>query len=167
MKTNICVYGLTEDYVKKIAKRVSNKFEMFFADVDALIEFDLINTQMVEEVCGKEYLEKLERKKVKNTATFENTLLSLRFSLINDELNRKVLDENCLMVYIKLNQESYEKKLSKGKKEKLNRILSLAVFEERNRLLESYADVVVECSGLNVYGATNKVIDKIYEHYEV
>jgi len=167
MKTNICVYGLTEDYVKKIAKRVSNKFEMFFADVDALIEFDLINTQMVEEVCGKEYLEKLERKKVKNTATFENTLLSLKFSLINDEMNRKVLDENCLMVYIKLNEESFEKKLSKSSKEKLNRILSMAVFKERDKLLESYADIVVDCSDLNVYSATAKVQDKIFDYYEV
>ena len=167
MKTNICVYGLTEDYVKKIAKRVSNKFEMFFADVDALIEFDLINTQMVEEVCGKEYLEKLERKKVKNTATFENTLLSLKFSLINDEMNRKVLDENCLMVYIKLNEESFEKKLSKSSKEKLNRILSMAVFKERDKLLESYADIVVDCSDLNVYSATVKVQDKIFDYYEV
>ena len=167
MKTNICVYGLTEDYVKKIAKRVSNKFEMFFADVDALIEFDLINTQMVEEVCGKEYLEKLERKKVKNTATFENTLLSLKFSLINDEMNRKVLDENCLMVYIKLNEESFEKKLSKSSKEKLNRILSMAVFKERDKLLESYADIVVDCSDLTVYSATAKVQDKIFDYYEV
>jgi len=167
MKTNICVYGLTEDYVKKIAKRVSNKFEMFFADVDALIEFDLINTQMVEEVCGKEYLEKIEKKKVKNTATFENTLLSLKFSLINDEMNRKVLDENCLMVYIKLNEESFEKKLSKSSKEKLNRILSMAVFKERDKLLESYADIVVDCSDLNVYSATAKVQDKIFDYYEV
>lgn len=167
MKTNICVYGLTEDYVKKIAKRVSNKFEMFFADVDALIEFDLINTQMVEEVCGKEYLEKLERKKVKNTATFENTLLSLKFSLINDETNRKVLDENCLMVYIKQSKESYENKFSHSDKEKLNRILSMAVFDERDKLMQSYADIVVDCSDLNVYGATKKVLDKILEHYGV
>ena len=167
MKTNICIYGLNEQFVKKIAKRVSDKFEMFFADVDALIEFDLINTQMVEEVCGKEYLEKLERKKVKNTATFENTLLSLKFSLINDEMNRKVLDENCLMVYIKLNEESFEKKLSKSSKEKLNRILSMAVFKERDKLLESYADIVVDCSDLNVYSATAKVQDKIFDYYEV
>lgn len=167
MKTNICIYGLSEQFVKKIAKRVSDKFEMFFVDVDALIEFDLINTQMVEEVCGREYLEKLERKKVKQSATFENTLVSLRFSLLNDEANKAVLDENCLMVYIKLDEESYEKKLSKDKKEKLNRILNLAVFNERDKVLESYADISVDCSGLNVYAATRKILDKIYDHYEV
>ena len=58
MKNNICIFGMVKDYTSKVAKRVADKFEMFFADVDALIEFDLINTNMVKDICGKEYLEK-------------------------------------------------------------------------------------------------------------
>ena len=43
----------------------------------------------------------------------------------------------------------------------------MAVFKERDKLLESYADIVVDCSDLNVYSATAKVQDKIFDYYEV
>ncbi len=165
MKNNICIFGLVKDYTCKVAKKVADKFEMFFADIDALIEFDLINTNMVVDICGKEYLEKQERKKIKQVATFENTLLSLRFALLNDESNMNVLKEHCLMIYLKLDLETYEKKISRSKKDKLNKIINLSVFDERNELLEEKADLIIDCSGLDLNKSANLVKEKILGYY--
>ena len=165
MKNNICIFGMVKDYTSKVAKRVADKFEMFFADVDALIEFDLINTNMVKDICGKEYLEKQERKKVKQVATFENTLITLRFALLNDDSNLKVLNENCLMIYLKLDKPTYDKKLGRNKNDKLNKLINLSVFDERNKILEEKADLIVDCSELDMLKSAKLIKDTILKHY--
>ncbi len=166
MKKSICIFGLASGFSKNVAQRISNKLEMHFACVEDLIEFDLINPSEVKKICGAEYLKKIERKKVKEATSFENTIVYLRFALLNDELNFKHLKNTCVMVYIALNEDSYEKKISRDKLSKLEKILSLGVFKDRDTLLKNRADIVVDCSNTLPEKSATRVKNAIFNYYE-
>lgn len=166
MKKSICIFGLAAGFSKNVAQRVSNRLEMYFACVEDLIEFDLINSSEVKKICGADYLKKIERKKVREATSFENTIVYLNFTLLNDEVNLEHLKKNCVMVYIALNEDSFEKKIRRDKLSKLERILSLGVFKDRDKLLKQHADVIVDCSHTLPEKSATRVKNTIFSYYE-
>ena len=58
-KHNLCVIGLYKT-VKPLANRIADTLDMYFADIDELIAFDLLDVKLTQEVCGREYLLKIE-----------------------------------------------------------------------------------------------------------
>lgn len=166
MKKSICIFGLAGGFSKNVAQRLAGKLQMNFACVEDLIEFDIISSNEVKKLCGADYLKKLERKKVKEVTTYDNTLIYLRFPLLNDEVNMKQLSENCVLVYLALSKDSFEKKIRRDKLGKLERILSLGVFKERSELLKKYADIVVDCTNTLPEKSSTRVKNAIFKYYE-
>ena len=111
-KKNICVIGMSPEFADSIAELLADKLDMFFANVNDLIEFDLIDVAETEVVCGRDYLLKIEQKKVKEVCSYENTIVTMDYSILNDDENIKTIKENCLLIYLKLNIENFLKNYS-------------------------------------------------------
>ncbi len=165
MKTNICVIGLAPTFTQKVAKALADKLEMYFADINALIEFDILNVHQIVDLCGKDYLQKIENKKVKQVASFENSLLTLNFTLLNNDFNSKAIKEKCVVVFLKLNQQAYEKKILKEKYSKLSQILNINMFNDRTKICASLADIVFECDEQTVAKIATSLKNEIIEFY--
>lgn len=164
MKQNICVISLNNTFAIKVSKKIADAFDMFFADISALIEFELLDIEHARVVCGEEYIHKVERSKVKMVNSFENTLFTMDYSLLNEESSLNLTRENSFIIYLRLSKdylkiidEKYDSKLSgKG--------LIFDVFEFRNQLCEKYADIIVDCDKMSdneiVKLISNKFLEK-------
>ena len=78
MKKNICVTGLLSNYVEDITKELADDFDLFYANVVKMLEFDIIDIHNTISICGLEYYKKLLFKKIKELSTYDNTLIFLR-----------------------------------------------------------------------------------------
>ena len=143
VKQNICVIGLNNAYMAKIGKSISDAFEMFFADITELIKFELMDVEHARAVCGDEYIHKVERSKVKAVNTFENTLFTLDYSLLNDDANLKMTQEHSFIIYLRLSKDE----LVKYNKENYESGLIFDVYEFRDKLCQKYADFEIDCNG--------------------
>ena len=146
MKQNICVIGLNNPYVATIGKCIADAFDMFFADVTEFIKFELMDVEYARVLVGDEYVHKVEKSKVRAVNSFENTLFTMDYSLLNDEENLKITKECSYIIYLKLNKRSLKKELKKENNKNTNANLIYDVYEFRDKLCEKYADFVVDCN---------------------
>ena len=165
MKQNICVIGLNNVYTAKLGKTISDNFEMFFADITELIKFELMDVEHARAVCGDEYIHKVERSKVKAVNTFENTLFTMDYSLLNDETNLKTTQEHSFVIYLKLSKDNLLKITDRNTYSGL----IFDVYEFRDRLCEKYSDIIIDCdnkSELEIIKDIEEVFIKISENYK-
>lgn len=160
MKQNICIIGLGNSYTAKISKGVADAFEMFFADVTELIKFELMDVEYARVVCGDEYIHKVERSKVKMVSTFENTLFTMDYSLLNDEGSLKVTKDNAYVIYLKLSKDNLKKVIKEEDSRVSGESLIYDVYEFRNQLCEKYADIIIDCNELSQKEIVKTIADK-------
>jgi len=145
LKQNICVIGLNTNFTSTISKEIADAFDMFFADVTELINFELMDVEYARVICGDEYVHKVEKSKVKMVNSFENTLFTMDYSLLNEESSYDITKKCSYILYLKLSKQSI-KKLLKGSKLKTTDSLIYDVYEFRNNLCEKYADFIIDCN---------------------
>ena len=155
MKKNITIISLASSFKKHIAKKLADELEMIFADVNELMEYNLINDEMLA-VAGQEYFDKNERKTLQTIASYENTILTVDFSTLNKSNNIDILKQNSLIIYLALNFEDLQN-INKNELDKSQIKLSDIAFKDRNLLLKNYADIIIDVDSLDL----SKVIDKI------
>lgn len=164
MKNNISIIALDCDLKNKICKKLSKKLGMFFADINSLIKYDLINIKKVIKEAGLEYYNKIETKTVKSVSSFENALITLNLSTFFNNDNYKILKEGSLLIYLRQNRKSFES--SRKKDKTYGDLLEEKVFSQRDEVLKSICDIVVECKDKDK-NIEDKVIEKIKKYYEV
>lgn len=86
MKPNVILIGFDQIFNKKIGMYLADKLDMFFVDVEELIEYNLINSKEALLKCGRDYIEKEERKTVRSVSEYENTIASISYDIF---LNNK------------------------------------------------------------------------------
>ena len=165
MVSNICMVGLINNYTKNVSKCVADALEMFYADVRELMEFDLINIAEASQIAGLDYIEKQESNKIKTLATYENTIFTLDYLCLNKETNLKNVKSGALIVYLKVGKTLLKKLLEKEELPNSEEMLLESMFDEHNRLLCSYADVVVDIKS-EKQDFVKLVLNKIEEYYE-
>lgn len=159
-KHNLCVIGLYKT-VKPLANRIADTLDMYFADIDELIAFDLLDVKLTQEVCGREYLLKIEKNKVKTVTSYENTLLSLDYSVLNNDSIIENIKDNCVIIYLKYSSDYVKSRLKKTDG------IEYELFEDRDYICTQMADIIVHCDDL----PTNKIIEqtttKLQDYYNV
>lgn len=165
MKQGICVLGLYKNLTTKVSQNLAKKLDMFYLDVDELVEYELMNPSFIEAQCGKEYLLKLQRNNVKRASSFENSLLTMNYTLLNDHVNLANIKDKCLIIFLELSKVNYEKKIKSEKKNKLKNILEAYIFDERNSICNDISDIVINIDGLSYLQSANLVIKKLKEYY--
>jgi len=163
VKQNLCLYGLAEDFVKNCAKLLADDLGMYFADVGALIEFDLQDIERAELLCGKDYIKKIENKVVKNVSTFENTLYVCDFSLLNDDENLEKIKKTSYLVYLKMSNAKLKNRLESKGLRNADVALKMDMAVPRDKLCKKYADVVVSCNSDDEKKIVKNVKTKLLE----
>ena len=165
MITSICIVGLLEKYTKKVAKRVADALEMFYADVNELLSYDFIDIIEAENIVGKDYILKQETNKIKTLSSYENTVITLDYKSLNNEKNLKFLKQGSIIIYLKLNKPEYKIKLADEKLKKDEADLALKMFVERDKVLKGYSNIVVLANG-TITSVVKTILNKIEEYYE-
>lgn len=163
MKNAITIIAQNCDLKNKTSKKLAKTLNMFFADINSLIKYDLINIKKVIKEAGLEYYNKVETKAVKNVSTYENTVITLDLNTFFNNDNYNILKKNSLVIYLSQTREDFENShKNKTYKDKLDE----EVFDQRDKLLKSICDITVECQSKEK-NLEEKIIEKIKEYYEV
>ncbi len=157
MKSNILFVGLAYEYVKKVSKEICDGFDMFFLDVNDLIEYNLLNIKNVEKVCGVEYLKKEQEKIALSTNSYENAVINMPYSLFLNNGIAEKLKENSLIVYLKL-----PKRTLNSISGKLGGLLQESIaYEEFDKLIAKKCDVVVKCKNSEIKDGVNITLNAL------
>lgn len=165
-KSNICLYSIANKFSDDISKDLSEKMDVFYANFDEIAEFELMDMNKMEEVCGRDYLSKRESSIIKRLCTYENTLINMNYSMLNNEKNLNIIKDNCLLIYLKMNKDRYKNEIQKDNLSIGAFAMNVDIFEERNVLCEKYADIVVDCCDLNYNEIVNIVIMEILKFFD-
>lgn len=162
VKKNITIICLANEYKKRVAKALADELEMFYADVNEIMEYNLINDEMLEKA-GQQYFDENESKTVKTIASYDNTILTLNFSTLNKGGNLNILKKESLIIYIKLSFEKFCKLNKFETKKSLVKINELA-FEDRNAYIADFCDILVDPLDLELTSVVENIIQSI-NHY--
>ena len=164
MKKNIAIIGLVGNFKKNVAKALADKLELFFADVNDIMEFNLINANMIEHV-GQDYFDKNETKTVKLLASYENTIITLNFSTLNKSNNHKLLSENCIMIYLRLSFNDFQL-LNKIENYGALNSINKKMYKDRDALLTKMSDIVIEIEKVDLEETIGNILLKLSDFLE-
>lgn len=159
MKSNILLVGLDYNFVKSVARELANKLDMFFLDVNDLIEYNLIDAKNVKVKCGVEYFEKVEKKIALSVGEYENTVINFPYSLFLNANFSNILSQRALIIFIKMDKETLVKENFKNNQNTLS--LEILTCDELNKLLIEKSDIVVENSTLNTKICIDDIIKNL------
>lgn len=167
LKTNLVIVSLIDIKTKEIATKLATDFDLYFADVNDILDYNLFNAGEIEKNCGVDYLNKLKRKTIKEIGSYENTLISISNNLFVADNNAKNLNKYGTVVFLNYSKpaiEKYIKSLSKQEEKNQFNVMMLAYNEIMAICLEN-CDMEIPISKLDFdsnYKKVKKVIDKYY-----
>lgn len=161
---NIVLIGFMGCGKSTVGKKLAEKLNYCFCDVDRVIERD--NKKSISEIFethGEEYFRELETKTVKELiTTVNNCIVSVGGGLPIKEGNREVLKELGTVVFLKVRKETILKRLefdksrpllaSEDKEKKIDELLQF-----REPIYTAAADIIVEVDDKEF----NQILDEI------
>lgn len=163
MKKNITIISNAKVFKKTVAQALAHELEMIYADFEQMLEYNLINSAMLQSA-GQNYYDKQEHSMLKKVSSYVDTILTLEFSTLNKPNNKKILKSNTLIIYLSLNYDcfiSINKQENDANTAKLNDI----VFAERDCIMSNLADIVVHTNALSVDECIKQIISAINTYY--
>lgn len=137
MKTNIAIISPNIKAIKSACKNLSDKLDMIFADVNDILEYNMVNQHMLE-VAGKDYFDKEETKVLASVIGCNNTCLCCSFDILNKKNNFELIKSNCLVIFLKINNQDLFFSDTWQKQ--------TYALDVENKICEKYADIIVETS---------------------
>jgi len=164
LKTNITLLLPLNDYKKQVGKLIANKLNMIYVDVEEFLKFELFDIDKALALGGYAYLQQEEDKLIKRLSTYNNSFITIDFSMFNREKNLAYLKENSLIVYLKFFEKDYIKLL---KKEKTGAQFELdkKLFEKRDELMTEYSDLVVSLINTNKKDVLKAFLSAVNNYY--
>ena len=148
---NLVLVCLDGDFCRSVSVELSDKLDMLFADLKGYIEYDLLDSKLIMDTCGLEYLKEREFKSAKNCAKFQNTILTTDFDLFKQ--NRKAFTKKSCIVYLKLSKRSINK----------NETINILSYQNRDEYLQQESDVIIEIKSKVKSKALKEIMIKLGE----
>lgn len=167
MKKNICIIGLATNFTKAVSKLLSDKLEMFYADVNDLLKFDLLDLKEAQKLSGKDYILKQETGKIKTVATYENTVITISYHSLIQNNNYELFQPNTLIIYAQLTPELYELAIKQDKLTKSQKTIAATVFPDRDKFCKKISNLTVKLKNLKTEEQVETLIKAIKKYYEV
>jgi len=164
-KSNICVIGLSKAFTDDVCKQLSIRLDMFYANIQQILEYELIDAFKVENVCGKEYLIKEEISIIKRIASYDNTLINIDFANLNNETTLQNIQETCLIIYLHLPKDRFYKEQEKEGLSFSALQLNMDMFEDRDIICSKVSNVRVDCKDHNIDDLLDVIIEQIVWYY--
>ena len=169
MKTNIALICLLNNYNKEVANILSEKLEMFFVNIDEMVEFELGDADRILETLGDKeglgYIKKCEDKIVANVANFDNTIISLNPTTMFSNQNFEKISETSYVIYLQIAPKYFEAR-AKYSADVLDKELNEVNFTDRDKLYVEKSDMVLNCSTLREQKAVQKLTKIIKKFFK-
>lgn len=146
----IVIVSLCDTFSEKIGKTLSQSLDMMFCNTKDLVEYELIDRNMLKIISTKEYLDNAEKKVIKQISSFENVVVTIDFDYLTHNLN--ILKEEGLIVFLKLSK--------KFVKENENGVNTL-VYNVRSFQLEQIADLTLKIQNTTEKFVCDNIIKSI------
>lgn len=164
-KTNLCVVGLPKQFTDTLGKTLASKMDMFYANIEDLFAYELVDMVRIEELCGVEYLQKEERSIVKRVCQYDNTLINIDYAILNKGDMLDLIKNHCLLIYYEMNKDRYIDEINKEGQSSNLIVINLEVFQDRNNLCKSMADVIIDCSKKTLEEIVNATIEVVLDYF--
>lgn len=165
MKTNLCFIGLAKQFTDNICKKLSAKFELYYANVEDLIEFELLDIAKMEEICGKEYLLREEHSIISRICTYDNTLINIDYKNLNNETNLNTIKEKCLLIYLRMSKEKFKQEQEKENLTLNQRLIENDLFDDRDFICKNISDMTINCTDLTEEQLINVIRDEVLNYF--
>ena len=154
--------SLSDDIRIKTSQIVANNLGKIFLDIDALIDYEIIDSKKTIETIGQKYYDNLETDIIKGTNDYCNSLKTISAKVFLKNENYKLF-ENQEFVFLDMPQEEIKKEnqeLSFDRRiEKEN---TLAVFDEVRKQLMKLAKITVYINN-NTEENVNNILEFLQE----
>ena len=148
MNPNLIIIGFDNEFISRLGKYVADRLDMLYADVLELIEYNLINSNEALLRCGREYIEKEERKTVSAISEYENAVISIPYDIFIN--NKKVLTKDAFIVCIVSNNiSSVDKIVLTERCEILKPIVDDIIINEDGSLETAFKQIINSLKGAN------------------
>ena len=164
MKKNITILCNSQNFKKRVAKNLADQLDMLYADLEQILEYNMINDDMLEKA-GQQYFDENEKSTLKNVANYENTVITLDFSTLNKENNAEILRQSTLVIYLSLEHNIFES-LNVSENDKNLASINEIVYADRDKLLRSFADITVDVSKVDINLVTQQIMLSIQQYFE-
>lgn len=176
LKFNLILVSLFDSDIKKLSLLITSETDLYYLNVEELIDYSLPEKSKVVDICGIDYMEKQERKIVSSINQYENTLISMDYETFSRNLKNIDRNKNKI-IYLQVSKNQINEKLESIKlvSEPKNRytkksILSsklsktLLVFEERDKLIKKNCDLTFKYDIFNIEKTANLIVKMIKNH---
>lgn len=164
-KGNICIIGLSKQFTDYVGRQLSIRMDMFYANIQEILEFELMNIDEVQEVCGLDYLQREEFSIINRVCSYDNTLVFLEYSRLNDDSILDIVKENCLLIYLSLDEKRFLKEFDKDNLSEGAKKLDIDMMQDRDFLCRRISDITVECEDLKDNDLIDNIIEQILKYY--
>ena len=163
-KSNVVLIGMPGCGKSTVGVLLAKRIRKKFVDTDLFIQEQ--EERLLCEIIEEEGLERFKQieNEVNASVVTENSVIAPGGSVIYGEEAMKHLAEIATVIYLKLSYESVEARLGDLKKRGVamgpgQDLKSL--YEERCPLYEKYAEIVVDCDGLELGETLEKVMERL------
>ena len=138
LKKNVLLLALSGNYSRYIGQKTANFFDLFYVDLNDILEYNLINQQMLD-IAGKEYFESEKSKVIKSVMEYENSLVVGNIELFLQNNNIQKFKKDFAIIYLYLDKQTLED-FDKDYSNKRNYI----AFEEEDKICKIYCDKKID-----------------------
>jgi len=167
LKKNLVLTGMMGVGKSTVGKSLSKKLNMFFLDIDTIIEKKTGKTiRKIFEEDGELYFRTLEVKTTLDEIKKTNSVISLGGGAFVDKKIRDMVLSKCVVFWLDLSPELIEKRLKNIKKRPLlsssNLKATLSKIYLDRKKTYNLANYRIDCNKLNL----DEIVKKIIDHYE-
>ncbi len=146
LPNKIVIISLCEKFSNEIAKMISQDLGMLFCNARELIEYELIDRKRVEEIASVKYVKDVEKKVLKNLASYENVCISLSYEYFMTSY--KSFENNSLIIFLDLPKNFIKE----------NEMVSFLDYDERKKNLSKLSACLVSVRKLDKNFVKDKVL---------
>lgn len=169
MKTNIALICLLNNYASEVAQLLGDRLEMFFVNVDEMVQFELGDAEHINATLGDhdgaEYIKKCEDKVVKNVAGFENTIICLDPNTLFSDSNYQIIKNTSYIIYLQIAPKFFEKR-AKFSADIVDKELAEINFTDCDKLYVQKSDMMLNCSTFRESKAVRKLTKVIKKFFK-
>lgn len=154
MKGNILLVGLDYYFVKYVGTELAKKLDLFFLDVNDLIEYRIIDKEKMQFLCGMDYFERKKRGVVFEVSDYENTIINIPYDIVLNNEYKEILKKSTL-IFLNIKKELLQE-LNNDKRIENKLDIEILTHEELTKLLLNISEYNITLE--------NKDVDKIVEN---
>lgn len=169
MKTNLALICLLENYAKNISQILADKLEMFYVDVEDMVQFELGDAEHIVDTLGKtdgeKYINDCENRVVGNVTSFENTIICMNPTTMFSSDNFEKIANTCYIVYLQISPKFFEQRC-KYSGDYIDQELNNIAFTDRDKFYVDKSDIVLNCSAYREQKAVKKLMKTINKYFK-